>query len=154
MNRITVLLCCIAGLSFFHSCHRGPDRAKQMGDPVSALSSDTLFIPADSANRMTSSYLISVGAASHDTLQYWTIEADALKAYLADTGIRTMKVALAHTLQYINEGHYGVAAGFSPQALTLVITGLDENGNTVFYSNGRVLDHTRPCPPFCPTTTE
>ncbi len=114
------------------------------------------FIGKDSANRMISSYLTSVGAANNDTnLRSLVIDANALRTYLTSTdegkSISRMKIMFAHTQPYINGGGYGRNCGYRSGALTVVLAGIDGNGNYVFFPTNQVLDFAAPCPTSCPT---
>ena len=57
---------------------------------------------------------------------------------------------LAHTMEYINAGNYGVNSGYQSGELTLIVAGFDENGNYIYNNQNMVLDHAMPCPTYCP----
>ncbi|HET8574291.1 MAG TPA: hypothetical protein VFL76_10530 [Edaphocola sp.] len=111
------------------------------------------FISADSANRMIRSYLLSVGDSNGNTndenIQSLILNADALRCYLKDSSIKHVKVMLAHTLKYINDGHYGEPAGYAPGAFTIIISGYNAEGNYVLAPGNLVPDHSKPCPTLC-----
>lgn len=111
-------------------------------------------IPVDSANKMLGSYLNSIGYIDNDsTLRSLSFDADVLRSYLtANPGglnITNIKVMFAHTLDYINEGHGGVNAGYRSGALTLVMAGYDSEGNYILFNNA-IVDNAIPCPVNCP----
>lgn len=116
---------------------------------------DPSFIPRDSANKMIGSYLASVNyPSSPDTLLSWTIDAEAMRKMLEEKKIGQVKIMLAHTLEYINNGGSEVRpVGFSSDALTIVLTGVDSSGNYVYYNNNLVLDRAKRCPPTCVSGT-
>lgn len=107
-------------------------------------------IPVDSANRLIESYLTSVEYPSNElSLRSLTFSGDSLRAYLSNPNVKTIKFMLAHQPEYVNTGHFGVYAGMNPEALTLVIAGLDENGNFVLNNQNEVYEHCAPCPFIC-----
>jgi hypothetical protein len=117
--------------------------------------SQSAYIHKDTANIMINSYLASIGAdtATHsDNLYSLLLSVDDLRSYLDDaTGITTLKLMLAHSLEYIEEGNAGKDAGYKSGALTLIIAGYDREGNYVLAPGNLVLNHLAPCPTFCPT---
>ena len=113
----------------------------------------SLFIPADVANQMISSYIYSLGSAPASTvndLKSFSIDADSLRAYLANNQIRNVKLMFGHTMSYINAGNSGKYAGMQSGALTIILAGYDSSGNYVYYGLNSVLDHALPCPFSCP----
>lgn len=120
------------------------------------LTQDTLsskFIEPSLANEMISSYLASIDYVHNDTdVRAFIINADSLRAYLADPSIKGVKIMFAHTKQYIDASYSGENAGYQAGALTIVIAGYDSVGNYK-YHNGKVLDHATPCPYTCPGGT-
>lgn len=109
-------------------------------------------IPIDSANKMLNSYLASI-QGSDTALHSLSFDADTLIRYLTDTSrgkIKTVRLMLAHRLDYINSGHYGRNAGYDADALTLVIAGCDTSGNYIYNSRNMVYDYCFPCPHNCP----
>ncbi len=155
------------------------------GDSANAYSS---FITTDVANQMIGSYLSSIGSGSGlnsagaassssaanayngvagnsngpvNDLKSFSIDADSLRAYLASTNIKSVKLIFAHTMDYISAGNQGLFAGMQSGAMTIIIAGYDVDGNYVYYTpggaNGQggqyVLDHCSPCPANCPPGT-
>jgi hypothetical protein len=111
----------------------------------------SLFISTTVANTMISSYLCSINASQNDTdVQSFSINADSLRAYLANSSITNVKLMFAHTMAYVNAGNGCKYAGFQSGALTIVIAAYDANDNYVYYG-GSVLDHCLPCPYSCPS---
>ena len=109
------------------------------------------FIPSDTANEMINSYIYSVSSGSHASdLHAFSIDADLLRTYLANTSIKNVKLILAHTMDYIHSGFRGVYAGMQPGAVTIIIAGYDNDGNYVYKDGSFVLDHASPCPYTCP----
>jgi hypothetical protein len=110
------------------------------------------FIIKDSADRMIGSYLSSLNPKTADSsLRSVSFDASDLRSYLLDSSITGIKISLAHTLEYINNGGAGINAGYNYKALTLIISAYDANGNFRFFNTNNVLDFARPCPNNCPT---
>lgn len=111
------------------------------------------FISIDDANEMINSYIKSTSTSSNATygpdVKSYSIDADALRAYLEDPNVKKIKVCFAHTQAYIDAGNTGLPAGYQSGAMTLVLVGYDASGNYI-YHNGAVLDHAAPCPYSCP----
>ncbi len=117
----------------------------------------TGFISKDSANIMISSYLTSIASDSapkpSPDLKSLIIDAKELRTYLNNNrNITHVKLMLAHTLKYINEGNTGKYAGYRSDALTIVVAGYDSASNYVFAPGNTVPDHCGPCPDFCPVS--
>ena len=107
--------------------------------------------PQVEGNSMINSYLNSINSSYNDSdLRSFTVNADSLRAYLASSAaIKSVKVIIAHTQDYMNAGYTGQFAGYQAGALTIIMVGFDDVGNYVYY-NGKVLDHAMPCPYTCP----
>ena len=117
--------------------------------------SPTSFIPRDSANKMIGSYINSLGNPFPDsTLRSWFINMDQIMLYNSSaTGsnkIIKLEIKLAHKLDYINSGHQNQNAGYSNNGLTVILAGLNADGDYVYYSNDLVIDHSSACPYNCP----
>ena len=111
-------------------------------------SSGNVFINAPTANIMIESYLSSV-ANMEGQLHAVIMDVDSLRTYFADTSIRKVKIMLAHTLNYINEGNEGVYAEYKQNALTMVLGGVDRYGNYVLHNGATVPNSGVPCPKNC-----
>ncbi len=117
----------------------------------------SLFISQTDANQMISSYIASIGNDPNNTLQNpslhaLVVNADSLRAYLANSKIKSVKLIYAHTMSFINAGNYGKYAGNSANAMTIILAGVDIQGNfTYFGQQQKVLDHATPCPYTCPS---
>jgi hypothetical protein len=111
-------------------------------------------IVIDSANRMIQSYLTSIHPdVNTDEIKSLSFDADLLREYLNDSSkgkIKHMKFMYAHSLSYINAGHFGQRPDSNSNALTLVLIGYGEDGNYIFYDNNYALDFCQPCPRECP----
>ncbi len=108
------------------------------------------FIPILDANAMIASYLYSIHAEKNDSdIRSFSVDADMLREYLADSSVKNVKLVFGHTLGYINSGHKGHHAGYKSSALTIIIAGYDGSGKYIFH-DGMVLDHLAPCPHSCP----
>lgn len=125
--------------------------------PVVAVSnttdpaSDQFYIPKDSANMMIESYMNSFGSTPPDeNVSSWTLDAEALRNYLSDYNIKHVKVSLAHTQSYMAQGHTNQPAGYKNDALTIVVSGYDNDGNYILVDGERVMDRVKPCPSMCP----
>lgn len=126
--------------------------------PNKTTSTPTAMIPIDSANRMISSYLNSINYTVNDSdIRSLILDADAFRDFLGHptigSQVEQFKVSFAHTLDFINSGHENQNAGYQSGALTIVITGLDDNGNYVHYPGGLAIDNASHCPPSCPAGT-
>lgn len=126
--------------------HKKPRDGNSLADAI---------IPVDSANKMLSSYLNSIGYADNDTdLRSLSFDAAALRHYLntpaSGAEITELKVMFAHTLDYINSGNSNLSAGYGSGKLTLIIAGYDSGGNYVFPDNDHVFNKAMPCPENCP----
>ncbi len=128
---------------------------------TTAASAQTLapeFIPVDSANKMIGSYLGSIDYQNNDSsLQSLVIDATELKRYMdtmsSTNRITKFKIMFAHKLTYINSGHQNHAAAYNRNAFTIVIAGVNENGNYVIFPTSKVFDNSMPCPTSCPSGT-
>jgi hypothetical protein len=112
----------------------------------------SLFIPMDVANQMIGSYVQSLGSSQNalgDNLKAFSVNADSLRAYLADTSIKNIKLIFAHTTEYISAGNTNKFSGLQSGAMTIIVAGYDASGNYI-YLGGKVLDHAAPCPYTCP----
>lgn len=145
----------------FFSCqnNNAPTESEQTQGANALLSSyseeelDNYFISKDSANKMLQSYQGSISSVDADSnLHSLILNAEALRQYLSDTSIKEVKVMLAHTLDYINAGHQNQAAGYKPNALTIILAGYNDKGNYVFAPGNMVPNRAKPCPNQCPTT--
>ncbi len=122
--------------------------------PYGGGGSSSHFIPVDSANKMLESYLNSINADmdTSGNVQSFIMDAEALREYLADNSIKSVKIMLAHTLDYINAGNAGINCGYRAGKLTIVIAGYDADKNYIFAPGNMVLDRAKPCPTDCPST--
>ena len=108
------------------------------------------FIPIDVANQMINSYVYSTNnTVGQVDVKSFIVNADSLRAYLADPNVKSVKLMFAHTQEYIAAGNAGQYAGLQTGAITMVMVGFDNLGNYI-YHNGMVLDHLAPCPFSCP----
>lgn len=69
------------------------------------------------------------------------MDAQLLRDYLNNTDIENVKFML---------GERPIGTG-TETTLTLVVAGYDAAGNYVLTTDGKILDHTTPCPTDCPT---
>lgn len=111
-------------------------------------------ISVSDANNMISSYLESVNYPNQDSaLRSLTFDADTLRSYLKDTSIVTLKFLVAHTPAYTNaSGTNGTYAGMNPNAITLVIAGVNNANQIVRNTQGGVYEHCQACPVNCATS--
>ena len=109
------------------------------------------FISVAEANVMINSYLASIHASSNDTdIRSFSINADTLRAYLADTSVTNLKLMFAHTQNYASS-NYGVHGGYQSGAITIIIAAYNAGTGSYIYHNGNVMDHCVPCPYTCPS---
>jgi hypothetical protein len=109
-------------------------------------------IQIDTANRMISSYLESVGYPQVDTaVRSLAFDADTLRSYLSNPSITTLRFFLGHQLSYLNGGsdRFGKDIGMRPGALTIIAVGINDNGQIVRNSSNGVYEHAMPCPYSC-----
>jgi hypothetical protein len=110
-------------------------------------------IPIDTANRMIGSYLESIDyTINTEAIRSWAFNADTLRSYLSKgngKSIVMLKFMLAHTLDYINAGNYGVKLPANSHALTIIIVGIDSTGNEVYNTQMMAYDQCQPCPDDC-----
>ncbi|HYD22716.1 MAG TPA: hypothetical protein VEB40_14640 [Flavipsychrobacter sp.] len=112
---------------------------------------DSPFLLPDTANIMIQSYLNSI-KNDPTQLKSLIVDAGALRYYLQNPDITHVKLMFAHRMNYIHAGHEDQPAdGLDYNAMTLVITAFDANGNYIYTPEGAVMDHCRPCPVDCPT---
>ena len=153
LNFPTFSILSISGLALaltFQGCGNPQVSAQNTGQDTTSTSG-TSFIPVDSANKMISSYITSLGG-DESALHSLVIDGDALRQYLSDTSIHNVKVMFAHTLEYINNGQQGQDAGYNQGELTVVIAACNSTGDYVLF-NGLALDMALPCPVYCPPGT-
>jgi hypothetical protein len=155
MKKICLLI--TAAAMIFAACHcdnhcpKPPFKAPAPKVPYGNSS----FIPVDSANKMLLSYLNSVNYQQNDTdLDCLTVDADTMRAYLANPNVKKIKLMLAHTLEYINAGGGNQNCGYQTGALTIIMACYDSANNYVYYqapgsATNMVLDHAMPCPSNC-----
>ncbi|HVW96692.1 MAG TPA: hypothetical protein VHA56_12050 [Mucilaginibacter sp.] len=121
------------------------------------LDSFSQFIVIDSANKMTNSYLTSIGSTHNDTdIQSLIIDVHQLRRYIdsipASSSIAYLKLQFAHTLSVANSAQAGTNMGYKSNALTIIISAFNSSNSAVYYNGNMVLDYAQPCPPACPTT--
>ena len=110
-------------------------------------------IKLDTANKMLQSYLNSVGYPAVDTaIRSLSFDADTLRAYLQNPNITTLKFMFAHQPAYMNNGGNGVQSGMKPNALTMIIVGLNDDQHYVLNNRNEVYEHFVPCPSSCPNS--
>lgn len=115
-------------------------------------SSHSALIPIDSANKMILSYLTSTDFTANDTdLQSLIVDAAPIRElFNCYSSVVSLKIMLAHKQDYINGGMFGIPAGYTRNALTVVVTGVDEAGDYVVFPGGTALNKSMPCPTSCP----
>ena len=143
-HRFTIIL--LAGLTI-SSCtkerqHVSPEPAKN--NKVSPLfrysgSDYSQHISKDSADRMVASYLASLGSDTGGDLQSLTFNADSMRSYLGNSSIATLKFSLAHKRPFINQGNYGEHMGVNAEALTFILSALDEEDDDYIYASGEYV---------------
>lgn len=134
-----------------------PDGVTQRRDPFGGHVPDgySRFLELDSANRMIRSYLNGIDyRVNTNETRSLLFNADTLRKYLNDpTGqrVKTVKFFLAHNWDYILSGREGLRHRPNDNALTLVIVGVDENGNYVPPPGRRHggFDFCQACPSRC-----
>lgn len=109
---------------------------------------DSPFLPPDTANVMIKSYLSSI-ADEPNQLKSLIVDANALRYYLQNTNITSVKLMFAHKKSYI-QGNGTVLPDMDYRALTIVIAGFDSGNNYIYSPQGAVMDFCQPCPANCP----
>jgi len=143
------------GLSTLIACERNNHAGQGI---ISNSTTDNEFISLDSGNKMVTSYINSINYATNDTdLRSLIIDAGQLRKYLdSETNspnITQVKISFAHTLAYINSGHGNQYAGYKSGALTVILSGVDDSGNYVFFPDNLIIDRSSNCPTNCPSGT-
>lgn len=110
---------------------------------------DSPFLLPDTANVMIQSYLSSI-ADEPNQLKSLIVDANALRYYLQNTDITSVKLMFAHKKSYI-EADGTILPDMDYRALTIVIAGFDANNNYIYSPQGAVMDFCVPCPNECPT---
>jgi len=127
------------------------DNTTQVSQPLQPSPSVSQAILKDSANKMITSYLQSVG--NNDTaIKSLILDADQLRDYLSDQSIKYVKIMFAHTLHYINSGHGGRNSYYRPDQFTVILAGYDADNNYIYWGGENVMDNMLPCPAACPTS--
>ncbi len=94
------------------------------------------------AKMMVQSYQASV---SNTAIWVATTDADELRAYLADAGIKHVAFFLAHNEDWATT-HFGQQ---DDSQLTIVIVATDANGLAAKTAAGGFMDYQMLCPPRC-----
>lgn len=119
------------------------------------MDEQSTFISIDSANKMISSYINSIDYKHNDSdLVSVRVNAQALRKMLdsmvGSETVTEVQIKLAHTLNYINDGHANQPAGYNKDALTFVLIGINAQGDYVNPSTS-INNHGLPCPSSCPS---
>lgn len=149
MKRVLFLM--IGAMLIINGCNTGNSKkGLQLAGGLSAT--DTNLISRDTANKMINSYLNSINYSVNDTdVKSFIINVATLKNFLdSEQNITQFKIFFAHTLRFINSGHANQYAGYSSNALTIIIAGVDSNGDYVYYPGTTVIDNSAHCPSNCP----
>ncbi len=109
---------------------------------------DSPFLLPDTANVMIQSYLNSIENEPNQ-LKSLIVDANALRYYLQNTDITSVKLMFAHKKSYIQQATN--LDDMDYRALTIVIAGFDEDNNYIYSPQGAVMDFCVPCPLDCPT---
>lgn len=153
LRAVALLLCA----SLISSCrHHTGNKKAATSSPMTNFVSQA--IPVDTANRMIRSYVNgNISADSTPTLNSVFVDAKLLRKYLDSiplaSQITHIKIMFAHTLSYINNGDSNTNAKYRPNALTLILAGVDAEGNYIVLPGNQVMNRVFPCPPDCPTGT-
>lgn len=143
----------IAACAFTMACNQPADRksVKDQDKTARNLSADDspVFISVQEANDMIETYLASIDYPSNDTgLRSLLYNADSLRSYLSDTSIHQLKLMLAQNQTADASYSAGSSACFG-EGLTIIMAGVDANGNYRLYKGGVALNHGIPCPKNC-----
>ena len=140
----------MAAACLMASC-QADEHAQSQSAVQKATSSADYFIQADTANYMIKSYLQSINYQVNDTdLHSLIINADALRAYLGGGEVSALKVMFAHTPDFIRMNGFGADAGYKSGGLTIVLAGIDDEGNYYLMNGDEALNKAIPCPTNCP----
>lgn len=112
---------------------------------------DSPFLSPDTANVMIQSYLDDIDNSSTQ-LKSLIVDANALRYYLQNTDIKSVKLMFAHKLSYARNPPTDQLPDMDYRALTIVIAGFDANNNYIYSPQGAVMDFCKPCPFECPST--
>lgn len=168
MNAKNIMVAALVSAITLSSCQNNGENEKSANTPMALtdgggeggdntmIAGDTLLtsIPVDSANKMITSYLTSIGGvnSTQQNLYSLIVDAGSLRTYLSNPNIKNVKLMFAHTLEYINAGNAGQNCGYGSGKLTLIIAGYDGSGNYVLDTKNGVEDNLQPCPHNCPTS--
>lgn len=146
---IIVLTCLIAACTKKNATPKPVTDNTKDAHSLALTGIDSPFVTLDSANKMINSYLGSLVTSGNNDIKSFTIDADALRYYLQNSNIKRIRISFAHKLSYINAGHKGAYAGMSPNAITLIISGISSDNNYIYTPDNTVMDHAFPCPYNC-----
>jgi hypothetical protein len=155
LSSLALLSLAFSGNQQTHAATAGIEDPQQLVAAAPPTPPDTMYskpIHIDSANRMIMSYLNAINyTVNTNETRSLIFDANVLKNYL-NTGngqIKKIKFIFAHNMNYINSGFEGERPSSNDNALTLIIVGVDGNGNYVFDPNQKALDFCQPCPTEC-----
>ena len=98
-------------------------------------------IHKDTAENLIASYQSSIGCPSVDSgFQSLSFSASTMRSFLSNSNIATIKFFMAHPQSYINNGNYGVFGGVNKNALTIIMSGLNDDDQYVHNSSSTLYD--------------
>jgi hypothetical protein len=107
-----------------------------------------VFVSQEEANDMIQGYLSGIDYPANDTsLRSLLYNADSLRSYLSDTSIHQLKLMFAQDVS--SDSHAAVSPACFGPGLTIVMVGVDANGDYRLYRGTQALNHGVPCPKNC-----
>lgn len=153
MKKTLLVLTATCALAACQPQEKKEVRTEANAATAKVMDEQSTFIPIDSANKMISSYINSIDYKHNDS-DLISIRYNArdlrkmLDSMVGSETITEVQIKLAHTLNYINDGHANQPAGYNKDALTFVLIGINAQGDYVNASTATV-DFGKPCPSHC-----
>lgn len=105
------------------------------------------------ANQLISSYLNSIDTiTAYTPIKSFIVGVSELRELLLDTNVTELKIFLAHHQDYLSNGNTDVYSGVDAQALTLVISGVNNTNDYVYLNTSNVINKINGCPINCRLT--
>jgi hypothetical protein len=114
------------------------------------ISANDYLIDTTTANEQISSYLNSIALSTEEQIKYFQIDAGALRSLLANTSVTSIKVSVAHKSSIVdNPSTINTFQSMNADAITFIISGVDEDGNYVLLDDGYAINRVKNCPTHC-----
>jgi hypothetical protein len=124
-----------------------PQKSASAGVFISSLD---YLIDTTTANAQISSYINSIATLPDEQIKYFQIDAGALRSLLANTNVASIKVSVAHKSSIVeNPSTINTYQAINADAITFIISGVDEDGNYVLLDDGYAINRVQGCPTHC-----